>query len=166
MVSTGPELTELAGKLAQLASASRELAKQADELYSQVNRAIDESDSENRGQAKRAQRIADQARKNAVQHLKQVDYFWRQAHWLTSRFLEGKLRDVQGLVKLVDRDEIAANDFSLTPGRYVGVAPEEEDPDFGFGQAMHEIHEELRELDQKAAELAKTIQRNFEGLGL
>ena len=43
-----------------------------------------------------------------------------------------ELRDVEGLVKLVDRAEIEANDWSLTPGRYVGVAPEEEDEDFDF----------------------------------
>ena len=29
------------------------------------------------------------------------------------------------LVKLVDRTEIEAHDWSLTPGRYVGVAPDE-----------------------------------------
>ena len=50
-------------------------------------------------------------------------YFWKQAHWLTERFPDAKLCDVEGLVKLVDRTEIEANDWSLTPGRYVGVAP-------------------------------------------
>jgi len=42
----------------------------------------------------------------AVEQLKQVRYFWKQAHWLTERFPEAKLRDVEGLVKLVDRAEI------------------------------------------------------------
>ena len=32
-----------------------------------------------------------------------------------------------GLVKLVSRAEIEEHDWSLTPGRYVGVAPEEVD---------------------------------------
>ena len=40
-----------------------------------------------------------------------------------SGFPEAELRDVEGLVKLVDRSEIEAHDWSLTPGRYVGVAP-------------------------------------------
>ena len=34
--------------------------------------------------------------------------------------------------KLVDHRELAANDWSLTPGRYVGVAPEEVDEGFDF----------------------------------
>jgi len=45
-----------------------------------------------------------------------VRYFWKQAHWLTERFPEAKLCDVEGLVKLVKRTEIEANDWSLTPG--------------------------------------------------
>ena len=52
-----------------------------------------------------------------------VRYFYHQAEWLVERFPEGKLRDVEGLVKLVDRKELKENDWSLTPGRYVGVAP-------------------------------------------
>ena len=36
----------------------------------------------------------------------------------------------KGLVKLVDRKELKENDWSLTPGRYVGVAPEEDRPGF------------------------------------
>ena len=72
----------------------------------------------------------------AVEQLKQVRYFHRQARWLTERFPEAKLRDVPGLVKLVDRAEIAANDWSLTPGRYVGVAPEAVDDDFDFEETL------------------------------
>jgi len=44
----------------------------------------------------------------------------------------GELLDVEGLVKLVDHEELASNDWSLTPGRYVGVAPEEVDENFDF----------------------------------
>ncbi len=53
----------------------------------------------------------------AAEQLQQVGCFWRQAHWLTERFPEAELCDVDGLVKLVDRAEIEANDWSLTPGR-------------------------------------------------
>lgn len=64
--------------------------------------------------------------------LGKVHYFWSQVRWLTERFPTAELRDVPGLVKLVDRAEIEANDWSLTPGRYVGVAPEAEDENFDF----------------------------------
>lgn len=33
-----------------------------------------------------------------------------------------------------------ANDWSLTPGHYVGVAPEEEDENFDFEETLREIH--------------------------
>ena len=71
---------------------------------------------------------------------------------------------MEGLVKLVDRSEIEANDWSLTPGRYVGVAPEEEDEDFDFREALRDIHEELDKLNAEAATLAATIKGNFEAL--
>ena len=114
----------------------------------------------------RARKAADEARGLAVEQLKQVRYFWKQAHWLTERFPEAKLRDVEGLVKLVDIKEIEANDWSLTPGRYVGVAPEEEDEDFDFEETLREIHVELEDLNAEAVTLAATIKRNFEELGV
>ena len=114
----------------------------------------------------RARTIADAARQQAVVQLKKVRYFWQQAHWLTERFPIAKLRDVEGLVKLVDHAEIEANDWSLTPGRYVGVAPEVEDEDFDFEETMSEIHSELKEINAEAIDLAAKIERNFEGLGV
>ena len=73
---------------------------------------------------------------------------------------------MEGLVKLVDRSEIEANDWSLTWGRYVGVAPQEEDEDFDFEERLSDIHVELAGLNDEALELAKRIQRNFEELGI
>jgi type I restriction enzyme M protein len=93
--------------------------------------------------------------------LKRFRYFEGQADWLLSRFPEGRLRDVEGLVKLVDHAELAENDYSLTPGRYVGVAPEEDDEDFDFEEAIKEIHDELETLNAEAAELAETIAKSF-----
>jgi len=63
-----------------------------------------------------------------------------------------------GLCKAVTRAEIAAADWSLTPGRYVGVAAPEEDEDFDFIEAMRSIRSELAALDGDASQLAMTIQ--------
>jgi len=114
----------------------------------------------------RARKAADEARGIAVEQLKQVRYFWKQGHWLTERFPEAKLCNVEGLVKLVDIREIEANDWSLTPGRYVGVAPEIEDEDFDFEETLREIHVELEDLNAESVTLATTIKRNFEELGV
>ena len=88
-----------------------------------------------------------------------------EALWLQERFPEAELRDVPGLVKRVSRAEIEANDWSLTPGRYVGVAPEEVDEDFDFEAALRDIHVELTGLNEEAVALAAKIARNFEELG-
>lgn len=70
------------------------------------------------------------------------------------------------LCRAVTRAEIEAVDWSLTPGRYVGVAPPEVDEEFDFEQALRDIHGELADLNQEAAMLAGRIQENFEGLGI
>jgi len=98
------------------------------------------------------------ARSMAVERLKQVRHFQRHAAWLIERFPEARYRDVMGLCKAVTRAEIEAADWSLTPGRYVGVAAVEEDEDFDFVRSMHDIHAEIAELNVAATELATQIQ--------
>ncbi len=172
---TNGALKEAVDKLAPLAETSRDFVKQADSLFRLASRLIDtcendcmakESDKWMSREIARARKSADQARQTAVDQLKQVRYFHRQAHWLTERFPEAKLRDVEGLVKLVTLKGIESNDWSLTPGRYVGVAPTQEDEDFDFEQTMWDIHTELADLNKEAIELAAKIQKNFEELGI
>ena len=172
---TNTALVKLTQQLEPLAEASRDLIKQTDLLYKLASRrvealskgkAAEDEEKRTRAEIRKQLKTLDQARAAAVEQLKQVRYFWKQAHWLTERFPEPKLRDVEGLVKLVDIEEIKANDWSLTPGRYVGVAPEEEDEDFDFEEALREIHVELEDLNAEAVKLAATIKRNFEELGV
>ena len=162
-------------RFAPLAERSRNLAGQADLLQRLAVRLIEtcerecdarSADAWNARAVTRARKAADAARLEAVEALERVHYLWRQARWLTDRFPDAALRDVPGLVKLVDRAEIEANDWSLTPGRYVGVAPEEEDEDFDFKAALREIHAELETLDGEAATLAARIRKNFEKMGI
>ncbi len=152
----------------------RGLVKQVDLLYKLVVRAVEfaEKDLEAKRFEKwdarsvgRLKKDIDALRKEAVEQLKLAVYFHRRVLWLHSRFPKAKLAEVEGLVKLVDISEIKENDCSLTPGRYVGVAPPEEDEDFDFEEAMREIHAELAGLNEEAVELAGVIQKNLEGLG-
>jgi type I restriction enzyme M protein len=159
-------LHEAAAKLAPLADASRDLIKAVDHLYKLAGHAMDACNGEaNKRDLNRQRKAADEARRAAVDALKPVRYFHRQALWLQERFPEAELRDVPGLVKRVSRAEIEANDWSLTPGRYVGVAPEEVDEDFDFEAALRDIHVELTGLNEEAVALAAKIARNFEELG-
>ena len=56
-----------------------------------------------------------------------------------------KYEDIAGFCRRATRDEIAAHDFVLTPGRYVGVEAAEED-DEPFGEKMKRLVATLREL--------------------
>ncbi|MCF8211444.1 MAG: N-6 DNA methylase [Rhodoferax sp.] len=103
-------------------------------------------------------------RDEVLEALKQAAYFIHQVHWLHSRFPDGGFADVPGLCKAVTLAEIASNDFSLTPGRYVGTAPDLTGDDDDFEQTLRDIHEELTELNDKAVELAGRIGCNFEAL--
>jgi len=123
-----------------------------------------ESDKWNTREISNLKKQAEEARDTSVSQLKFARYFHHQSEWLIERFPEGILRDVEGLVKLVDEAELKENDWSLTPGRYVGVAPEEEDPDFDFGETMRAIHAELEGLNEQAVGLAKKIGENFKKL--
>ena len=107
-----------------------------------------------RGETKRYKELLADYRKNGEDEA---------AAWLEERFPDGKYRDVEGLVKAVTREEIAANDWSLTPGRYVGVA-ETDDNDEDFAEKFASLHEELRKLNAEAATLAKKIDANFKEL--
>lgn len=107
-----------------------------------------------RGETKRYRALLSEYRKNGQTEA---------AAWLEERFPGGKYRDVEGLVKVVSRAEIAANDWSLTPGRYVGVAPGTDDGE-DFQERLTELHEELEPLNAQSIKLAKKIKSNFEEL--
>ncbi|MCK6422559.1 MAG: type I restriction-modification system subunit M [Aquabacterium sp.] len=109
----------------------------------------------------RARKVLEAARGVAVEHLKRVRHFQRHATWLLERFPEARYRDVTGLCKVVTRGEIEDADWSLTPGRYVGVAPVEEDEAFDFEAAVTEVRSELSELNQAAAVLADRIDQSM-----
>lgn len=172
-------LLAAAERIAALADTSRDLLRDVDQLYKLAARLGDDTAAALAAwqgelpdnlpgprELTRLRKSADEARQDAVEQLKQVRYFWKQAHWLQEKFPDAELRDVPGLVRRVSIAEIERNDWSLTPGRYVGVAPEEADEDFDFEQALRDIHVELQGLNEEAQELAAKIARNFVELGV
>ncbi|MGA2261992.1 MAG: N-6 DNA methylase [Acidobacteriota bacterium] len=165
----------LLAELDTLAMACRDLVKDADLVCKFSARLVDaaEKDAGARnhdawdGRAiGRLEREIDPRRKDLVEQLKHTAYFQRQAHWLLSRFPDARFVAVPGLCRIVTQSDIKAADWSLTPGRYVGVAPPEVDEDFDFEQALRDIHVELADLNLEASELAAKIQDNFEKLGI
>ena len=157
-----------------LAEQCRDVTKQIDLAVKLSGRVIDiavnelaarDADAWDNAEVNKARKALDESRAAAVEALREARYFVKQADWLQERFPEAVLRDVEGLVKRVDRGIIKANDWSLTPGVYVGVAPAETDEDFDFEQALRAIHIDLKGLNEEAAELADRIARGFEELG-
>lgn len=134
-------------------------------------RKADAYDNKRARELKRALTAADQkkdeeltVRDLALEGLKLAAYFIGQVHWLHHRFPDAVYADVPGLCKSVARAEIAASDYSLTPGRYVGVAPPADGDDDDFQERLAEIHTELEELNEKTVLLAAQIKANFEEL--
>ena len=161
--------------LHDMAERCRDLTRQIDLAAKLAGRAVDiaakelearESDLWANADINKARRALESTRAVAAEALRRARYFVRQADWLQERFPNAELCDVEGLVKLVDRSEIEAHDWSLTPGRYVGVAPEEKDEDFDFEEALRSLHIDLEELNEEAATLAARIVRNFEEMGV
>lgn len=95
--------------------------------------------------------------------LHETEYFYKQAHWLTSRFPKGVYTDIEGLCKVVTQKEIESKDWSLSPGRYVGVDTTTDD-DFDYEERLAEIHIELEGLNEEAIALAKLISENYKSL--
>ena len=156
-------LIKAAEKLEPITETSRDLIKQIDQLYKFAEKQAKEAHGKT---FNKLTKELDGQRKEAVEQLKEVRYIFKQAHWLQERFPDAELCDVEGLVKLVDIEELEANDWTLTPGRYVGVAPEIEDEDFDFEETLRNIHIELKGLNEEAVVLAAQIQKNFEELGV
>lgn len=75
----------------------------------------------------------------------------------------GEYKDVPGFCKAVTKEEIAKNGYVLTPGRYVGVA-EEEDDGVPFEEKMKKLSSELKEYFAEGEDLEKKILENLKKL--
>jgi len=72
----------------------------------------------------------------------------------------GKYEDTPGFCKSATLEEIRKNGYVLTPGRYVGVKPEEDDG-IPFEEKMKKLTSELEEYFKKSRELEEKIRENL-----
>ncbi len=86
-----------------------------------------------------------------------VDF--RDNDWLKKQFPSGKYENVEGLCKIIDINEIADQEYSLTPGRYVGIA-EVIDINFDYKSALADLTLELNQLTQEALSLTDKIKKS------
>jgi type I restriction enzyme M protein len=97
--------------------------------------------------------------------IRDAEYFFTHVNWLQERFSEARYEDVTGLCKCATPDEVAEQDYSLNPGRYVGVVIEEDGKtEEEFIEEIVAMNDELNRLNKEAKELEKVINHNIRQL--
>ncbi|MBL7864486.1 MAG: SAM-dependent DNA methyltransferase [Cyclobacteriaceae bacterium] len=82
--------------------------------------------------------------------------------WRTKK---ARYEDIQGFCKSATISEVEANNFVLTPGRYVGTE-EVEDDEVSFDQKVATISKKLKAHFEKSNELQKRIKTNLKKVGI
>lgn len=105
------------------------------------------------------------ALKNALEELhkevKNAEIFYRHIHWLQERFPKAEYEDVTGLCKLASPADVRGQDYSLNPGRYVGVVIEEDGKtEEEFIEELLAMNDELARLNAEAREYEAAIAHN------
>ena len=79
-------------------------------------------------------------------------------------FQNGSLEDVKGFCAVATLDDIAKQDYILTPGRYVGIEEQEDDGE-PFEEKMARLTSELSEMFKKSHELEDEIRKKLGAIG-
>ncbi|PCJ87452.1 MAG: N-6 DNA methylase [Thiotrichaceae bacterium] len=97
--------------------------------------------------------------------VKNAEIYYQHIHWLQVRFPHAEYEDVTGLCKLATQAEIKEQDYSLNPGRYVGVVIEEDGKtEEEFISGIVNVSNELKELTEQSTNLESVIYKNIEGI--
>lgn len=79
-------------------------------------------------------------------------------------FRNGTLEEEKGFSAIATTEDIAKQDYILTPGRYVGIADVEED-DEPFDEKMKRLTGELAKCFEESNRLQEQIKKNLEAIG-
>lgn len=79
-------------------------------------------------------------------------------------FQEGTLEDEKGFCAVVTTQDIAKQDYILTPGRYVGIEEQKDDGE-PFDEKMTRLTSELSDMFKKSHKLEDEIRKNLEAIG-
>ena len=94
--------------------------------------------------------------------VKNAETYFQHIQWLQERFPKAEYEDVIGLCKLATPEEVKEQDYSLNPGRYVGVVIEEDGKTEGeFIEELLAMNEELTQLNNEAQRLEVVIDNNI-----
>ena len=79
-------------------------------------------------------------------------------------YIDGTLEDEKGFCAVVSTDDIAKQDYILTPGRYVGIEEQEDDGE-PFEEKMGRLTSELSNMFAKSHELEEEIRNKLGAIG-
>lgn len=79
-------------------------------------------------------------------------------------YIDGTLEDQKGFCAVVTTEEIAKQDYILTPGRYVGIEEQQEDGE-PFEEKMDRLTSELSELFDQSHKLEDEIRQKLGAIG-
>ena len=79
-------------------------------------------------------------------------------------FRDGALENEKGFCAAITTEDIAKQDYVLTPGRYVGIADVEDDGE-PFEEKMSRLTKELGEMFEESDRLQEQIKKNLEAIG-
>ena len=79
-------------------------------------------------------------------------------------FVGGTLENVKGFCAVVTTQEIAKQDYILTPGRYVGIEEQEDDGE-PFDEKMKRLTSELSVMFAESHELEEEIRKKLGAIG-
>jgi len=97
--------------------------------------------------------------------VKSAELYFNYIHWLQERFPKAKYENVTGLCKLATPEEVKEQDYSLNPGRYVGVVIEEDGKtEEEFIAELVCLQEEFNNLNAKSSLIVSAINHNIERL--
>lgn len=96
---------------------------------------------------------------------KEIDNRQQSIEWLQTNFPNGTYQNVIGLCKAATLADLQEQDYSLNPGRYVGIVIEDDglSPQ-QFETQMQQWHQQLNQLNTQAQLLEQTIQQNLQQL--
>ena len=131
-------------------------------LYDGDNQAFKDLIAEYKELAKSAPESSDD------KEVKTRAYYQAQIDWLTERFPKGEYQDVIGLckvAKLEGEDGIKDQDYSLNPGRYVGVVIEDDGmTDEELKDKIKDLKMQLLKLNTDTQSLLQAIEKHTEKL--
>jgi type I restriction enzyme M protein len=114
-----------------------------------------------RGSTDRKTKVLKTALEALHAEVKETEVWFSHILWLQERFPNAQYEDVTGLCKLATRAEVEEQDWSLNPGRYVGVVIEEDGKtEEEFIAGLLEMNAELTRLNAEARALEDVIAGN------